>query len=699
MKTHLFNIILLLACFALPVAAQTDTKTVPSAPAMPYKLTLNTIGNNNGTVKIEDNTTGGNGIVVVGNDTLAYGAPLSGTPGTANPNATTVKFTITPKANYSRRKNYPKVYKTGDAEKTQLSLTVVSSDNPSVYTFSMPDSPVTIEVAYATKLKSADDITLKKDYSSSTDVIAELPASAVFTLESGHKVSLPVSRWEYNTADNNGSGVHNNGESGGSYNTNTAAVNVFTCTLDQAALPQAPNDSLDYAILTNNTCKVKVANMAKPLVPGTGDSDKTLVILPGTGDNLNAQLGNASQSKPFNGTIGDGQATTTVESIEIDGSVKDATLTLKNIKVEKSGEQPKTEIKAGADITLIVEGNSDLGKLTVGNGSSVILHPKEGASIGSTQIDNSGTFIDSTATVTSVTGTGALDIDANLKGGKQVPVNTPVTLTATTNDAGAKGSTTTFLWQKKNSDGSYTDMDSHTQSPSAVTTFSAPATRAGSAGLTDTYLPPTNTAGSTAYRCLIKREKDNTLTLLSTKSATVTVTPKSNPDTDPSNPSETVYYNVTLPRLTGATTNPDAGKQKVEAWTDFVFTLTLDKDYDQSQPIVTTSRGETLTARISDNAYIVKDVHSDIEIYIAGIVKNTPDVANETVSSDAIKVWTIGSQLHIHTATPTDIYIYTFSGGLSKQLGLLSGDKTIALPQGNYIVVAGNKVFKVQINL
>lgn len=696
MKTHLFNIILLLACFALPVAAQTDTKTVPSAPAMPYKLTLNTIGYNNGTVKIEDNTTGGNGIVVVGNDTLAYGAPLSGTPGTANPNATNVKLTITPKASYSIRSNYPKIYKTKDTEKTQLNYTETTLGSI-VYTFSMPDSPVTIEVAYATKLKSADDITLKKNYSSSAAVIAELPASAVFTLESGHKVSLPVSGWEYNTTDNDGSGVHNNEESGGSYNTKTAAVNVFTCTLDQAALPQAPNDSLDYTILTNYACKVKVANMAEPLVP-TSD-DKTLIILPGTGDNLNAKLGNGDQQKPFNGTIGDGQNMITVETIEIDGNVKDATLTLKNIKVEKSGEQPKTEIKDGASVTLIVEGNSDLGKLTVGNGSSVILHPKDGASIGNTQIANSGTFIDSTATVTTVTGTGALDIDASLKGGKQVPVNTPVTLTATTNDPGAEGSTTTFLWQKKNSDGSYTDMDSHTQSPSAVTTFSAPATRAGSAGLTDTYLPPTNTAGSTAYRCLIKREKDNTLTLLSTKSATVTVTPKSDPNTEPSNPSETVYYNVTLPRLTGATTNPDAGKQKVEAWTDFVFTLTLDKDYDQSQPIVTTSRGETLTARISDSAYIVKDVRSDIEIYIAGIVKNTPDVANETVSSDAIKVWTIGSQLHIHTATPTDIYIYTFSGSLSKQLGHLSGDQTIALPQGNYIVVAGNKVFKVQINL
>ena len=379
--------------------------------------------------------------------------------------------------------------------------------------------------------------------------------------------------------------------------------------------------------------------------------------------------------------------------------MKDATLTLKNIKVENNGGQPKTEIKDGASVTLIVEGENNLGNLTVGSGSSVILHTEDGASIGSTQIANSGTFIDSTATVTSVTGTGALDINANLKGGKEVPVDTPVTLTATTNDAGAEGSTTTFLWQKKNSDGSYTDVVTHTQPSSAVATSSTPATRAGSAGLTDTYLPPTNTAGSTAYSCLINRESAGVLTLLSTKSATVTVTPKSNPDTDPSNPSETVYYDVTLPRLTGATTNPDAGKQKVEAWTDFVFTLTLDKDYDQSQPIVTTSRGETLTARISDSAYIVKDVRSDIEIYIAGIVKNTPHVANETVSSDAIKVWAMGSQLHIHTATPTDIYIYNFSGGLSKQLGHLSGDQTIALPQGNYIVVAGNKVFKVQINL
>ena len=61
------------------------------------------------------------------------------------------------------------------------------------------------------------------------------------------------------------------------------------------------------------------------------------------------------------------------------------------------------------------------------------------------------------------------------------------------------------------------------------------------------------------------------------------------------------------------------------------------QEYDQSEPIVTTDRGETITPRSSDGAYIVKYVRSNVEIFIDGVVKNPDPVANETVDTGGIK--------------------------------------------------------------
>ena len=53
MKAYILYIATLLAALALPATAQnggTGTKTAPDKPAMPYKLTTVTIGDNNGTM-------------------------------------------------------------------------------------------------------------------------------------------------------------------------------------------------------------------------------------------------------------------------------------------------------------------------------------------------------------------------------------------------------------------------------------------------------------------------------------------------------------------------------------------------------------------------------------------------------------------------------------------------------------------------
>ena len=160
------------------------------------------------------------------------------------------------------------------------------------------------------------------------------------------------------------------------------------------------------------------------------------------------------------------------------------------------------------------------------------------------------------------------------------------------------------------------------------------------------------------------------------------------PDPDP------VYYTVTLPAIEGAIIDPIAGDYAVESWSSFRFYLTLDKEYDKSEPVVTTSRGETIQPRISDDAYIIKYVRSDVEVFIDGIVKNPDPVANTKLQS-GIKVWTNDHRLFIRTDQPEDVVVYTFGGELRRTFRSKGGDEAILLSAGSYVVCIGKKSFKV----
>lgn len=162
----------------------------------------------------------------------------------------------------------------------------------------------------------------------------------------------------------------------------------------------------------------------------------------------------------------------------------------------------------------------------------------------------------------------------------------------------------------------------------------------------------------------------------------------------PPTPPAPVYHTVTLPAVEGASTDPIAGDHEVESWDNFLFFLTLDKAYDQSEPVVTTDRGETITPRAKDGAYIIKYVRQPIVIKIDGIVKNPDPTANAEIQS-GIKVWQNNHQLFIHTDKVEQVAIYTFGGQLKKKFRSTGGDELVQLPAGSYIVCIGDQRFKV----
>ena len=170
------------------------------------------------------------------------------------------------------------------------------------------------------------------------------------------------------------------------------------------------------------------------------------------------------------------------------------------------------------------------------------------------------------------------------------------------------------------------------------------------------------------------------------------------PEPDPE-PAPTIYYTVSLPFVEGAATDPVAGDYDVESWSTFRFYLTLDTAYSQSQPVVTTSRGETLQPRTSDGAYLLKYVRTDVEIYIDGIEKNNP-VANEPIraATPEPEIWSEDACLCIRLpeGLPTSpVRIFTAEGRLLDSFRSTPGLMRRQLPTGIYIVRVGDMARKI----
>ena len=173
-------------------------------------------------------------------------------------------------------------------------------------------------------------------------------------------------------------------------------------------------------------------------------------------------------------------------------------------------------------------------------------------------------------------------------------------------------------------------------------------------------------------------------------------------DPTPPPPPAPIYYSVFLPSVEGAVTDPVAGTYDVESWSTFRFYLTLDTAYSQSQPVVTTSRGETLQPRTSDGAYLLKYVRTDVEVYIDGILLNPPPVANEPIRAAAPEpeIWSEDACLCIRLpeGLPTSpVRIFTAEGRLLDSFRSTPGLNRRQLPTGIYIVRVGKTVRKVAV--
>lgn len=421
----------------------------------------------------------------------------------------------------------------------------------------------------------------------------------------------------------------------------------------------------------------------------TGKTDVTNFMPAVTGDQSQKDV-QITAENPVD-KIGDGSTITTVKSIEIAAAVTTDQLTINKATIGKLDLQgsvdevvlkeatiPEVVLAATKTTTLILQSGNTIDKIT--NAGTLTLQNAETAPAVAAQsmalgtraalanngavgaVENSGVFTDMTATIVTVAGAADLTITSRPTSKSTTGSSATLAVAAT-----SENGTVSYKWQK------YTDQ------------------WVAADGTEESLTIAKTTNGTTKYRCEVKstNEGAGATTTLYTPAVTVTFRTEGTPS-EPSNPS-TPTYTVSLDKVAGATFSKGE-TTTVDEGDNFSFKITLDKDYDQSKPVVTVD-GTAITAD-ADGNYTIKNIQKDIKIIVSGIVKNTATGIEENVA-DGARAWTVGSTLYIHVPETSDVYVISGTGALQQQLRGVSGDYNMQLRAGFYIVRIGNVSQKV----
>lgn len=668
MKTYIYYIVFLLAAFVQPLLAQDApvTKVQPPFPALPYTVTY-TATLTGGTVALS----------VPGNS-----ASTSVASGTKIHSGTVVTLKVTPTTgatNYKVVFGSLKVYYT-NATSAVLPLTAVA-DTPGAYTFVMPANPVTVEVKFEMKAAPSSDARLKalryKIGDANPGTLISVPGFSADTTV--YNVMLPSS-----TADD-------------------AKVTLSGTPADVGAtLPNDPatvtlSNGSGTATLTvtaenGSATKTYTVNFKKP------EAEKYLVTIETVAGGT-ITVTDAAGKVINSGDVVAGGTALTLSNTAVAG------YTFSQYKVDGSNHSSTTVTVSNADITISAEFNAP----------STPIQPEK---IGTPAVTTENPPVPKEdAPVVIIPDAGSLPEDTELSQLRLVEDKIP---TSKESDVKEKAETA--------ADKANIDIDKDKMVLMEVTLVKVTTTFNGTTGKSETTVTPIQPTDKVKVRISYPdgvNKNDHNITIIHLKSdgstdvyseanhnltladeyMEITVTgfspfvvayvdkAKPNPKPDPKPEPDPVYYTVTLPAVEGVTTDPVAGSYEVKAWDSFLFYLTLDKDYDQSVPVVTTSLGETITPRTSDGAYLVKYVRSAVTISIAGIQKNT-DVANETIEA-GVKVWGEPSALCLETDRTEEVRIVRVSGSTVAVFKAKPGLNRRALAPGLYIIQTPRTVCKV----
>lgn len=336
---------------------------------------------------------------------------------------------------------------------------------------------------------------------------------------------------------------------------------------------------------------------------------------------------------------------------------------------------------AANGLTLVAEGSTSIknitnsGVLTLDNASPAavnMLSVETKASAlankgGVEAIENNKTFTDNTANIVVVT--GAADLAITSLPASQSTTGSSVDLSVVT--AEPANGTITYQWQK--------NINNNWIATS------------GKGNKTTTLTVGKTEDGAGSFRCQVVSTNGSkgATTTLYTPAVTVTFRDAVNPPT-PVDPVPSTYT-VKLPKVEGATFSQGETTTVTEG-DDFSFTITLAKDYDQSQPVVKV--GNATYAPDSKGVYTIEAIAQDMTIEVSGIMKNAA-TGIEDATVDTARAWSEGATLYIHTPETADVCVFSGAGVLLQQLHGVSGDRNMQLRSGFYIIRIGTYTAKV----
>ncbi len=359
-------------------------------------------------------------------------------------------------------------------------------------------------------------------------------------------------------------------------------------------------------------------------------------------------------------------------------------VTLNDVQVKKKGEyEPYSVVSKEQECELTLNGENDLSNLIVDSDATVTL--KKGDSFKSLDatVYNGGKFIDETGTIQQVMDLNGWNMISIT--GYEMPVwNGYILVTHTDSYHGDYAVVPEEESLECLVDGEWTPYhNSLMRSSDGTSDEEAP--ESGEYAYTYMGLE----AGQ--YRIKVCAEKWNTDAEIGEANQSATLYHYfsiAEPEPEP----EPTYYSITLPSVEGATTSPAAGTYWENEGSSFSFSLTLDPAYDQSQPIVKVN-GKEVTPD-GNGAYTIASIYEDITVTIEGITENTP-TDNAEIEENDVKVWASDGQLHLSVPSAEHVWIYAFNGSLVRSLDEIAGDVTVSLNKGSYIIVIGDKRYKI----
>lgn len=154
-------------------------------------------------------------------------------------------------------------------------------------------------------------------------------------------------------------------------------------------------------------------------------------------------------------------------------------------------------------------------------------------------------------------------------------------------------------------------------------------------------------------------------------------------------------FQINLNKTDGVVFEPSAGIHNAGKYDDFSFTITLEKNYDQSTFKVYANNSLINPTQVKDGTYTYRlsSVQKDYDITVEGVEKND-GVANEDIDGK-IKVYANNKTLFVRTNEVALLTIYTLNGQLHASETIPAGTTSVQLPSGVYIVKVNDEIFKV----